>query len=418
MRSRSLPSIAGNSTLTTPNQASGNDALDSDVNVTTGASANFTLAAGEHNSTLDIGYVSPKGVIGDLVWKDLDRDGQQDPGEPGIEGITVTLYDSTGVPVGTTTTDASGHYAFTDLPPGTYTIGFPTTLPGGLVLDTPDQGSDTTDSDPSVLTGRTTPITLAPGEHITSIDAGFNSPLASIGDFVFEDTNRNGQQDAGEPGIENVQVTLFEQQRRGPSAPCSLIRPGHYAFADLQPGTYKLQFPTSLNGGLSVLTTADTGADATDSDPSKTTGITADITLVAGQNDNTKDAGYVHPKASIGDFVFADLNRDGIQQPNEPGIANVPVKLIDSAGHVVGSTITDGTGAYSFLGLNPGTYIVEFPPTLPNGDVLATPDQGANDNIDSDPNKTNGKTTPITVFEGQQVTNVDAGLHQSARRHR
>jgi hypothetical protein len=56
---------------------------------------------------------------------DLDRNAQQDANEPGIEGVTVVLYDSVGTAIGTTTTNGVGYYHFGNLDPGTYSIGFP-----------------------------------------------------------------------------------------------------------------------------------------------------------------------------------------------------------------------------------------------------------------------------------------------------
>ena len=61
-------------------------------------------------------HIVGTGTIGDTVWLDLDRDGTQDGLEPGIEGVTVTLRDAHGNVVATTTTDADGQYAFTDVP--------------------------------------------------------------------------------------------------------------------------------------------------------------------------------------------------------------------------------------------------------------------------------------------------------------
>ena len=55
--------------------------------------------------------------IGDYVWWDADRDGQQDQGEAPVPGITVNLLKD-GQPTGkTTTTDSNGYYAFGDLLP-------------------------------------------------------------------------------------------------------------------------------------------------------------------------------------------------------------------------------------------------------------------------------------------------------------
>ncbi|WP_061963885.1 SdrD B-like domain-containing protein [Demequina aurantiaca] len=51
--------------------------------------------------------------IGNLVWKDSDRDGIQDPSERGIEGVTVQLLNASATPVGTAVTDADGYYLFT-----------------------------------------------------------------------------------------------------------------------------------------------------------------------------------------------------------------------------------------------------------------------------------------------------------------
>lgn len=50
--------------------------------------------------------------IGNRVWRDLNDNGVQDPGEPGIAGVTVHLYDSNNVLVGTAVTDANGEYYF------------------------------------------------------------------------------------------------------------------------------------------------------------------------------------------------------------------------------------------------------------------------------------------------------------------
>jgi hypothetical protein len=81
-----------------------------------------TLAAGDNYPDLDTGYFSPKASLGNFVWFDLDRDGIQDAGEPGIENVVVTLYNSSGTAIGTTTTNAVGFYSFWDLDPGTYTV--------------------------------------------------------------------------------------------------------------------------------------------------------------------------------------------------------------------------------------------------------------------------------------------------------
>ena len=105
-------------------------------------------------------------------------DGVQDSGEPGHSGVTVNLLDGSGNPVLdaddnpiTTTTDASGKYAFPGLPAGSYSVAF--VAPAGYTFTTPDQGGDdTTDSDANQTTGRTPAVTLTPGESNPTLDAG------------------------------------------------------------------------------------------------------------------------------------------------------------------------------------------------------------------------------------------------------
>ena len=101
---------------------------------------NVVLAAGEVHDTADFGYnwVPPgdstnppsgaTGAIGDRVWVDVNGDGVQDPGEPGLGGVPVKLYsdpDNDGVYdnlVATTTTAPDGSYIFDGVPPGSYVV--------------------------------------------------------------------------------------------------------------------------------------------------------------------------------------------------------------------------------------------------------------------------------------------------------
>jgi hypothetical protein len=89
----------------------------------TGTAVN-SAAGGSGNATKL--YVA--GSIGDFVWWDINKNGIQDAGEPGIQGVTVNLYNNgtcTGSPVATTTTNANGGYTFSNLGTGTYCIEIP-----------------------------------------------------------------------------------------------------------------------------------------------------------------------------------------------------------------------------------------------------------------------------------------------------
>lgn len=101
-----------------------------------------------------------RGSIGDRVWTDLDGDGVQDLGEPGVAGVTVELLGSGGTVVATTVTDGDGLYRFTDLAPGTYRVRV--VPPAGQAFTRPGQGSDpTVDSDIDWLTATSDPVVIA-----------------------------------------------------------------------------------------------------------------------------------------------------------------------------------------------------------------------------------------------------------------
>jgi hypothetical protein len=62
-------------------------------------------------------------------------------------------------------------------------------------------------------------------------------------------------------------------------------------------------------------------------------------------------------------IVFADRNRNGVQEPFEPGLPGVAVSLQTLAGEAIGSTATGPQGLYAFAGLAAGDYrVVESNP--------------------------------------------------------
>ncbi|MFK7972740.1 MAG: SdrD B-like domain-containing protein, partial [Bacteroidia bacterium] len=393
------------------NNTAGKDAADSDANPANGRTGTITLAPGENDPTNDAGYYRPAS-LGDFVFEDLDADGVQDAGEPGIQGVTVTLLDGSGQPTGqTTTTNASGAYSFTNLTPGNYIVQF--TKPSGFTASPVNTGGDDTkDSDASVTNGRTAVINLTSGETDNSNDAGFYQSTARLGDLVFEDKNANGIQDVGEPGIAGVTVRLLRGNGTATGQTTTTNGSGIYAFTNLAPGSYIVEFvrpsgyqPSPVNQGAN---------DALDSDANATTGRTGVRNLTTGQNDPTNDAGFYVP-ASLGDLVFEDLDADGVQDANEPGIAGVTVTLLTGAGQPTGqSTTTNGNGNYSFTNLTPGDYIVEF--SAPSGYTASPSDQGGDDAKDSDASVSNGRTAVVDLESGENDPTVDAGFFQSTAR--
>ena len=405
----------------TGQDAGGNDATDSDVNPISGRTITTNLIAGENDPTWDAGiYAAPPTTasLGDKVWLDLDNDNIQDANEPGVAGVTVTLFDAAGAPVGTTTTDAFGNYLFAGLTPGVYSVGF-TNIPAGFTLVSKDAGTnDASDSDADPTTGRTPPTTLVAGENDMTWDAGIRATApagtAQLGNFVWYDANKNGVQDAGEAGVGGVTATLYNAAGAAIGT-TTTDGSGFYIFPNLAAGDYSVGF-SNLPVGY-VFTGADAGAnDAADSDANPSNGRTPVTNLTAGESDMTWDAG-IYPSgspagtASLGNKVWNDINGDGIQDAGEAGVGGVTVRLLDAAGNVVRTTTTDEFGNYIFTGLDAGSYIVEFA-NLPVGFTFSASGQGGNPDGDSNANPTTGRTAPITLGTGEDNMSVDAGIHQ------
>ena len=143
-----------------------------------------------------IKYRIPAGSIGDVVWDDLNRNGIQDAGESGISRIEVNLYDCLGNKLASTFTCANGSYSFSGLHPGDYRIKF--VAHDRFLFSPPNQGGDPArDSNADQSTGLTSCITIASGEHNSTIDAGLYeiTPAIDLEKYI-------GDQDADEaPGV-------------------------------------------------------------------------------------------------------------------------------------------------------------------------------------------------------------------------
>lgn len=345
------------------------------------------------------------GSIGDFVWEDLDGNGIQDAGEPGIAGVTVDINGTTaaGTPYSDTqNTDGAGNYLFDNLEPGNYTITF--LLPAGYGDYTLlDQGGDDMDSDadPATGPGETVALDLESNQDYVDFDAGFYR-FVTISNYCWEDTNGNGVQDAFEVGLGNVSVTATRTSDALTFMTTS-NGAGNYEFLNLPPGEYTFEFQ---NGGY-INTWQDQGSDDLDSDPNPTTGVTDPFPYESGDSDDSVDAGF-YRYSRIGDYTWRDQNADGIQDFDEGPLPDVEATLTGLTGHGVpvnDNVISDGAGFYEFTDLPPGEYTIEFdgPPSYAESPFQATGDP----TNDSDA----PISDPITIESGDLETTIDAGYY-------
>ncbi|MCA9127050.1 MAG: putative Ig domain-containing protein [Planctomycetales bacterium] len=120
-------------------------------------------------------------ALGDRVWYDDDRDGIQDTGELGVQGVTVRLYqpgldDQIGggddVFIAEQITDAYGRYLFPLLAPGDYFIQWElATLPTGYEPTLRNATDDAHDSDADTF-GFSHIVSVGAGEVNLTVDLG------------------------------------------------------------------------------------------------------------------------------------------------------------------------------------------------------------------------------------------------------
>jgi hypothetical protein len=113
--------------------------------------------------------------------------------------------------------------------------------------------------------------------------------------------------------------------------------------------------------------------------------------------------------AAANGLIWDDLNGDGLQSVDEPGIENVSVNLLDSAGAIVATALTDSNGVYQFKDMTPGVYSVKI--TAPPDYVFSPQNQGANELVDNDV-ADNSQTTQVLLLAGDNSLVWTAGLYQ------
>ena len=305
-------------------------------------------------------------TIAGKLYNDADASFNSSDSEAPYAGVTVALLKKDGTPVldkdgnpVTAVTDAAGKYSFSGLPLGEYTVSVVDPTSGPLAGTKPTEA----------YTGRyktTADVTIAEATgSVIDVNFGFVKP-ASVGDYTWMDVNRDGLQDADEPALPGVTVTLTRADGSAvtdasgnPVAAVTTDANGKYVFENLLPGDYKVSFQAPA--GYEA-TTSEAGDDrAADSN-----GASASVTLAQGQTDDTIDFGAVGTGV-IGDQLFVDVNQNGGNAPDaaDKVLPGVKVTLTwTGPGGITRTyeTTTDADGKYKFENLLPGEYKVSVDP--------------------------------------------------------
>ncbi|HEX2836261.1 MAG TPA: C25 family cysteine peptidase [Thermoanaerobaculia bacterium] len=205
---------------------------------------------------------------------------------------------------------------------------------------------------------------------------------ASVAGRVWLDANADGSQNVGEPGIDNVLVTLKDQF--GTSVATAYTDSnGRFLFEGVTPGNgyyVEATAPPDPGGYPSGLTQSFPIGSSNDR--------TTAFNLAAGQNYTQANLGYraTPASSSFGDLAWVDVNSDGVRDASEIGLSGVTMTLYrDANGNgvlepgtdtLIGTRVTGSDGGYLFTGVTPNaagtdTYFVAA--TTPAGYTASTP---------------------------------------------
>ncbi len=358
---------------------------------------NVSLSNGQDFTTADFGYYfTGDGVIGDRVFYDVDGSGLPDGGvEPGLNGVVVNLYQGAcpgaGAPLRTQTTAGNGSYLFQFLAAGNYCVNVDeSTLPAGVNLTTANEPQPVT-----LATNNSSYLTADFGYRVEEPDrtcdlasvtdardsrgvkpaAVYDDACAkiqaagSIGDYVWNDINGNGQQDDGaNRGFNGVTVRLYQddgdhvfEPGTGDTLKASqdTAGDGAYSFEDLAPAGYWVDVDEGDLPGYNFIPGPDSGPEP------------HYVNLGPNQAYQDADFGYAG-RGNISGTVFFDWDEDGQQGLGEDGIPNTQVclyrdtdndGLVDPGSNPIACQNTLQDGSYLFTSQLPGDYlVVETPP--------------------------------------------------------
>ena len=312
-----------------------------------------------------IGAIPKLDSISGVKYNDLNDSGVYNSGDPGINGVSITLSgtDYNGNPVLETTTTSTingvlGSYTFSMLNPGTYTLT--ETPPAGYV-----DGQDAAGTDGGTVgppgTNAISNINLDPSDVGGDNATGYNFAdyqTGSLSGTKYVDSNDNDV-DNSEPGLGGVTITLTGTNGAGNAVDLTTTTAsdGSYSFTGLAPGTYTL---TETPPAGYVAENGDVGSLG----GTAGTAVVSGITVTSGET----GTGYnfaEYQTTSLSGIKYIDSNGNDADN-SEPGLAGVTITLSGTNGmgnSVLQTTTTAANGSYSFTGLAPGLYtLTETPP--------------------------------------------------------
>lgn len=351
--------------LTLPNQGA-DETTDSDPNPATGHTDVFTIGDGQSNLTLDAGLirtVQPPAVCG-TIYNDANNSGQIGQAVYTLAGWQVVASLSSGESVASGTSNAQGRYCIA-LPasgtPVTYNItqlvepGWKQTFPAGVQYQ----------------------VTVAPDTVAGPVDFANHNPVTRLCGLKYHDLNLNGVRDPDEPLLADWTIQAFrlggqlanQAVTNANGVYCIPVEPGQYVVKEVQRDDFEQTAPAA-----GVYT----------------------VTVEPGQTVRTLHFGNAVKKPRICGVKFHDIDGDGVQDLNEPGLPGWTIQAQVGSGPIF-SAVTGAQGRYCIVlentAIGGGVYTVSE--VLQSGWQQTTP--------------TNPNTYTVNLAPGQSQLNINFG---------
>ena len=328
-----------------------------------------------------------------FVFHDRNSNDVPDENEEGIAGVSVTLTGTTAkgrTIARTTTTDDSGAYTFSDLPPGLYSVARGTPegfLDGGYLL-----GNVNGATAGEISFDSFSRIALQNGS--TGLDYNFAEiQTAALRGVVWVASEEMEDEPGvfavvGKSGV-TVRLTGKDDRGRAVSRTVKSDEDGQYTFEGLYPGEYKVEVSTP-RGFRSV--------EARPGDKGGTSQAKKQIDKIR-LSPGDQGAEYEFFYEGTGQVAGRVSVRPGaVNRIVGMGGVNVVLTGTDRDGRSFErTTTTDAKGRYLFSALPPGTYRVE---------VMTEADK---ETWAKSPAQVNGKPTGVAVAEAVAVEGIALG---------
>ncbi len=267
-----------------------------------------------------------KGSISGAKFSDRNGTGEWDKGESGLSGWTINLTDTSDSVLDTSTTNKDGSYSFSGLAYGTYRVH--EVIPGD-----PTQWLQTLPQEPKYYE-----LTITSGTDFT--DKNFGNKAPNISGTKYNDLNRNGSRDEGEPGLADWTIRLSDGESTRENV---TDESGSYSFFEVPLGTYTLT--EVAQRGWEVVEPA--------------SGSWPVIIDEAGEDKIFNFGNFT--SGSVSGLKYNDANGNGTRDEEESGLSEWTIyadanenSMLDE-GEVSAITNAEG-GTYTLAGLNAGSY--------------------------------------------------------------